>query len=355
MRHTNIKKRSAKTGMDPGTLVHVGEDRTAAVSITVMEYGPDSFAEKKINIDELTGVTIPDDSVLWVNIDGIHDLSVVEKLGAVFKIHNLHLEDLLNTTQRPKTDSTDDYLFVVMKMLHIDNSGVPVSEQVSIILGERFVLTFQEDDGGDSFDGVRTRLRTNRTAIRRMKADFLFYALIDSLVDMYFVIIEDISNSISLLEDEVIVNPGKGTSFSILALKKEIMFLNRAVWPLREIIRSVERINTGIISPPTLVYLKDVSDHIFEISETILFSQELLSSLMDIYLSNVNNRMNEVMKVLTVMSSIFIPLTFLVGVYGMNFDNMPELRFKYGYFVLVAIMIIIAVTLFLIFRRKKWI
>ncbi|MCW3103204.1 MAG: magnesium transport protein CorA [Bacteroidetes bacterium] len=341
-----------KLGAPPGTIVYYGEDRTDKVKITLIEYNEGEVIEKDFyDLSECLDHVNPN-MVKWINVDGIHDVSLIEKIGKQFNIHPLTLEDIVNTNQRPKFEDYDNYVVAIMKMIYYDTELR--SEQLSVVLMEGMVISFQEVYGGDAFDLIRTRIRQGKGRIRRMAADYLAYALIDAVVDCYFTILEKIGDKIEVLEDELISDPTKETMQQLHHMKREMIFVRKAVWPMRELINNLERSETELIRPTTDVYLRDVHDHTVRVIDTVETYRDLLSGMMDIYLSSVSNRMNEVMKVLTIITTIFVPVTFIAGVYGMNFDYMPELHSKWGYPVTWAVMIVIIVCLLIFFRKKKW-
>lgn len=348
------KKRSKKAGLPSGTLVYTGEKKDEKISIHVVDYDEANFIESElISVEEC----IPyknKPTVTWINVDGVHNVSMLEKLGACFGLHRLVMEDIMNTDQRPKMEDFGDYLYLVLKMLTSGKNGDIVTEQISIILGQNFVLSFQEGIEGDVFNPIRDHLRTGKGRIRKMKADYLAYALVDAVVDNYFVILEKFGDKIETLETELIEQPTQKTVQKIYQLKREMIFLHNAVWPLREVVSALGKHESSLISETTAPYLRDVYDHVIHIIDSVDIYREMLSSMLDMYLSSVSNRLNEVMKVLTAISLIFMPLTFIVGVYGMNFKYMPELEWRYGYFLALFAMFGIGVSLFLYFKRKKW-
>lgn len=348
-----IIKRSKKAGLPPGTLVHIGEHKTEKVRINVIDYD-----EKQLN--EMEALTIEtcfpfrdSPTVTWINIDGVHQVDIIEKLGSCYNLHPLLLEDILNTEQRPKMEDFGDYLFLVLKMLEIDENGVIEAEQVSLVLGPNYVISFQEHEG-DVFNAVRERIRKNKGRVRKSGADYLAYALMDSIVDNYFLILEQIGERIEATEQQLTENPTPETLHAIRDLKREMIFLRKSVWPLREVINTLQRGESPLIHESLGVYLRDVYDHTIQIIDTVESLRDMISGLLDVYLSSISNRMNEVMKVLTIFASIFIPLTFVAGVYGMNFKFMPELEWGWGYFAVLCVMALTAGTLLVYFRRKKW-
>lgn len=339
-------------GAPPGTLVYSGEARTEQVKITLIEYNEHELIDKDFfDIDECM-IHVKPNMVKWINVDGIHNVELIEKVGKLFDIHPLTLEDIVHASQRPKFEDYDDYVVSVMKMLYYDSELH--SEQVTIILRENTVISFQEVHGGDAFDLIRNRIRQGKGRIRKMQADYLYYALHDAVVDCYFNIMEKIGDRIELLEDELIENPAQTTLNQLHHMKREMIFLRKVVWPVRELISNIMRSESKLITEATEIYFRDVHDHAIRIIDAVETSRDLLSSMMDIYLSSVSNRMNEIMKVLTIISTIFIPVTFIAGVYGMNFRFMPELESPWAYAAVWVVMLSIMGSLVYYFRKKKW-
>jgi magnesium transporter len=290
--------------------------------------------------------------VTWINVDGIHDASVIERLGIMYEIHPLTLEDVTNTDQRAKFEDYESYIVVMMKMLNYDTELH--SEQLSIVLKSNLVITFQENQGVDAFSPIRKRLKEAKGRVRRFGADYLCYALIDAVVDAYFNILEIVGDKIELIDEQLIAGPQPNTMQVLHTMKREMIYLRKAVWPMRDMIGTMERSQTELIKPSTDLYLRDVHDHVVRVIETIENYRDLINGIMDLYLSSLSNKLNEVMKVLTIISTLFIPVTFIVGVYGMNFDYMPELKSPYGYAATWIIMLSIMLSLIYYFRRKKW-
>ncbi len=349
-----FKRVSKKVGLPPGTLVHVGEKKTEKVQITVMDYDRAAFREKEVeNVEECFPFK-ETPTVTWINIDGLHQVEIVEKLGKHFNLHPLIQEDILHTGQRPKMEDFDEYVLIVLKMLYYDDEANTVrSEQISIILGSNFLISFQEISG-DVFNHLRDRIRTGKGRIRRMGADYLAYAIVDSIVDYYFVLLEKCGERIETLEEQLASDPKPETLQSIHDLKQEIIFLRKSVWPLREVISGLERAESKLIHDEIYIYLRDLYDHTIQVIDSVETYQDILSGMLDLYLSSVSNKMNEVMKVLTIFASIFIPLTFIAGIYGMNFKFMPELEWRWAYPALWLVMISVAAFLLIYFKRKKW-
>ncbi len=353
-----FKIRTKKVGLPPGTLVHVGEERTGPVRITILDYDQDQLHEFCVtSIDQCLDFKAKP-SITWIDVVGVHRPEVIEKIGDCFNIHPLVLEDIVHTEQRPKMEDFDDYVFIVLKMLaSLETDGGKEeeirSEQVSLIVGKGFVISFQET-AGDVFDPVRDRIRKYKGKIRRKGADYLAYALIDAIVDNYFLILEDVGEDLEVLEDELVANPSPGTSKEIHDMKRDMIFLRKSVWPLREVISRLTRGESEIFEEATSIYLRDVYDHTVQVIDTIETFRDILSGMLDIYLSSISNRMNEVMKVLTIIATIFIPLTLVAGIYGMNFDYMPELRWHWGYPAVLLFMLITGLVMLLYFRRRGW-
>jgi len=349
-----IKKRSHKAGLPPGTLVHVGERKTEKVRIRIIDYDEAQFEEKEANTIEESFPFKDKPTVTWINIDGLHEVEIIEKLGNHFGLHPLLLEDILNTDQRPKMEDYGDYLFVVLKVLFPgENKDQIEAEQVSLILGSNFVISLQEGEG-NVFNLVRDRIRKNKGRIRKTGSDYLAYALLDAIVDNYFLVLENVGEKIEDTEQQLATNPSPETLQYIRELKNEMIFLRKSIWPLRELINGLERCESTLIHESTGAYLRDVYDHTIQIIDTVESYRDMISGMVDIYLSSVSNKMNEVMKVLTIFASIFIPLTFVAGVYGMNFEFMPELTWRWGYFALLGFMVFVGVSLVVYFKRKRW-
>jgi magnesium transporter len=343
-----------KSGAPPGTLVYTGDKKAERTRINVMEYNESEFLEREV---EDVGSCFPvkdKPTVTWLNITGLHDVRTLETVGNAFGIHPLVLEDILNVEQRPKLEDFEDYIFVTLKMAYLDErTGDLQMEQVSMILTRDCVVSFQEM-AGDVFEGIRERIRSYKGRTRRMGADYLAYVLIDAVVDSYFLILDKLGERTETLEVELVTNPDPETLQTIYKLKRDMIFLRRSVWPLREVIGSLERGNSPLVQENTQVYLKDVYDHTIQVIDTVESLRDMVTGMLDIYLSSVSNRMNEVMKVLTIIATIFIPLSFLAGVYGMNFRYMPELDSHIAYPLLLIGMTCVAVLMLAYFRVKKW-
>ena len=349
------KKRSQKAGLPPGTLIHIGEKKREEPKITILDYDEARFQEREVKSIEECFPFKEKPTVTWINVEGLHQVEVLERLGGCYGLHPLVLEDILNTDQRPKMEDYGEYIYIVLKMLNYDDkSGQIEAEQISLVLGQNFVLSFQEGKEGDVFGLLRERLRGAKGRIRKMGADYLAYSLIDSVVDHYFIILERLGERVEFLEEELVTEPTTKTLQEIYNLKREMIFLRKAVWPLREVISGLERGESSLIQQNTQIYFRDVYDHTIQVIDTIETFRDTVSGMLDIYLSSVSNRLNAVMKVLTIIATIFMPLTFLAGIYGMNFKYMPELEWRWGYPLVWMIMIAIGIFMLIYFRKKKW-
>ena len=350
-----IKKTDSTRGLPPGTIVHVGEKKSDKIKISLIDYSIGKFSEKKVKNIEDCFPFKRRPSITWINIDGIHDIEIIKKIGECFEIHPLVLEDIVNTDQRPKMEDYEKYIFFVLKMLYVDKKTNEIhSEQVSIILGKNFVISFQESIG-DVFDSIRERIRSGKTRIRKKGADYLAYALLDAIIDNYFSILERIGEKVEDMEEDVINNPNPKLLQQIYNLKREMIYIRKSVWPLREVINNLLREDSKIIKESTRIYLRDLYDHTIQVIDTIETFRDLISGMLDIYMSSVSNKMNEVMKVLTIFAAIFIPLTFIAGVYGMNFQYMPELSLPWAYPAVWIVIIFVGFSLLIFFKNKKWI
>ena len=349
-------RRVSQIGLAPGSLVHVGEKKVEEVVIRVLAYNSEKLVDKKLEkIEECLEFKNHPDLNFWINVDGLDRIDIIEKLGGYFNIHPLTLEDVLNTRQRPKTEDYDSYIYSVLKMILLDPKKEELTiDQVSIILGPNYILSFQEREG-DVFDPLRERLKNPASRLRKNGTDYLAYSLIDAVIDNYFLILEHFGEEIEELEEKLIVNPTPETMRMIQKHKREMIILRRSVWPLRELINSLQRAESGLIKETTQIYLRDVYDHTIQVIDSIEAFRDILSSMVDVYLSSLSNRMNDIMKVLTIIATIFIPLTFVAGVYGMNFDYMPELRWRWGYPAVMLGMASIGITMFLYFKKRRWV
>jgi magnesium transporter len=349
-----FKRLSTKAGSAPGTLMHIGEKRVDNIRISVVNYDQDSIDERLTENLSKALSRCEDQRTTWLNIDGLHDTEIISRLGDHFQIHPLTLEDILNTAQRAKKEDFDSYLFVVLKMLrYVPESGEILHEQISLIITKRILISFQESQG-DVFDPVRQRLRINRGRIRKNGCDYLAYALVDAIVDHYYTILEHVGTQIDRIEEEILDAPGPDVMERLHDLKRHIIYLRKQIWPLREVINSMAREENPLIKRNTTLFFRDVHDHTVQVIDTIESYRDLMAGLLDLYLTIISNRMNEVMKVLTIIATIFIPITFIAGVYGMNFKYMPELEWTWGYGLIWFIMVAMAVVMLIFFKRKKW-
>jgi len=350
----SLKKRSLKSGLSPGSLIYLGKKKVDKVKIHVIDYTEKSLFDKDINKIEECFLLKNKKSVSWINIDGLHDVEIIKKMGGNYNIHSLFLEDILNTDQTPKIEFSEDYILIITKMLSFNKKEKKImSEQVSIILGKNFVISLQESEG-DIFDPVRQRIRTATGKIRKMGADYLAYVLLDVIVDNYFAVLESIGEGLEGIEDKLIAGINNGFLKEFYHFKRELLFLRRSVWPLREVINKIQKTENNLIKKQTYLFLKDLYDHTIHVIDSIEVFRDVVAGMQELHLSSVSNKMNEIMKVLTIISTIFIPLTFIVGLYGMNFQYLPELSWKYGYFLILELMAIVACGMLLYFKKKRW-
>jgi magnesium transporter len=339
-------------GAPPGTLFYNGEIRNDRIKITLIEYNETDFIEEEFyDLSDCLSHVKPS-MVKWINVEGLHRTELVEEIGRIYNIHPLTMEDIVHVDQRPKFEDYEHYVVAIMKMISYDTKVN--AEQLAIILCENTVISFQEPHNGDAFDIIRARLRQSKGRVRKLGPDYLAYALMDAVVDCYFMAIEKIGDKIEEIEEDIIDGSDKKSLLELYHLKREMIYLRKQVWPMRDMINNMIRSETTLINPTSDIYLRDLSDHVTRIIDTVETYRDLLSGIMDIYLSTNANKMNEVMKVLTIMSSIFIPVTFIAGVYGMNFDNMPELHTRNGYFITWGVMLAVIIGLVVYFKRKKW-
>ena len=352
---TSGESLTEKTGLPPGVLVYIGHHPKEKGLITVMDYNEEQMEEYIANTPQECFPLKDSETVSWINLDGVQDIKLTEALGMHFGLDNLVLEDILNMEQRPKVEFFHDHVFFSLKMMSYDkpNNHV-VSEQVSFVLGKNYVVSFQERHG-DVFEPVRSRLRNKWGSIRYNGSDYLAYALVDVIVDHYFEILEKISKDIDEIEEEVMQNPKEALMRRLQLNKRHIKRLQHSIHPLRDAILRIQRNETKLISDNTLKYFKDVRDHTFQVIDNIDSCQDLNASVQQIYHSSLSHKMNQVMKMLTIISTLFIPLTFIVGVYGMNFHYMPELSSRYGYWVIWLLVLTLTCIQLYFFKRKKWI
>jgi magnesium transporter len=345
---------SEKSGLPPGSLVHVGEVHKHEHKITVIDFNKTTLTQRTIKtIDELLPYQTTD-TVTWVIIDGLKDVSIIDAIGQHFDIHALVLEDILNTHQRPKFEEFDDYLYIVIKALSLEADQFNVQyEQVSLLLLDKFVFTFKEKPDA-IFGPIFSRLNNDKSHVRNFGTDYLVYVIMDAIVDEYFSLQDTFDELIENVEDDLLTNPSALTLNTIQKIKRELIFLRRSVSPMRELLASIQRSESPLLNDKTKRYFGDIYDHVIRVTEAMESYRDLIAGMLDIYLSSVSNKMNETMKVLTVFASIFIPLTFIAGVYGMNFEYMPELKWRWGYPVLWLVFISVSVFLLKFFKKKNW-
>ncbi|HUT77250.1 MAG TPA: magnesium/cobalt transporter CorA [Polyangia bacterium] len=350
----------ATRGLAPGTLIHIGERKAERVRLTLVEYDEGRFAEREIATVEEAFPFAQAPTVTWLNVDGLHDIGTLERIGERFGVHHLVLEDILNTGQRPKVEFFESHVFLTSKVVARGPGGAGLdAEQVSLLLGERFVISFQEK-ATDLFAPILARIREGKGRIRRLGSDYLAYALLDAVTDNCFFVLEEMGEQVEALEERLIQSADRDSLGSIHALKRELVSLRRAIWPLRELISALQREESPFVSDAIDAYLRDLYDHTIQVIDSVESYRETLAGLTDLYLSSVNARTNEVMKVLTIIATIFIPLTFVAGIYGMNFDtsasafNMPELGWPFGYLGVLGVMGAIAAGMLVYFKRKRW-
>jgi len=353
-----LRRTRRQVGLPPGTLVPVERAGDQSVRMTRIAYTPEQVDEGSCVVDGISAGDHPGE-VVWLNVDGLSDVAVLEAVGRTFGIHEMSLEDILTLEQRPKFEDQEKYLFVVVKMIYLGGESAAkgeeiLVEQVSLLLMTNTVLSFQERPG-DVFDGVRDRIRRGKGRVRRMGADYLLYSLLDAVVDNYFVVMERVGEKVGALESEVLENPTTRTAATIHRLRRDLVLLRRSLWPLREAIGGALRSDSVLLSDQVEVFYRDLYDHTVQVIETLEAFRDMVSGMLDLYLSSVSNRMNEIMKVLTVISTVFMPLSFLAGLYGMNFTHMPELQLPWAYPALLGVMGLVVAALLLYFRRRRWI
>lgn len=350
-RTSNFKK---QIGLKPGVPIYTGHKDTKILGIDYHDYNDTNLHTGSIAQIEDAFKYVSSSTKTWININGLNHTDAIENLCNHYKIHPLSIADIVHVGQRPKLDEHPDYIFVLLKMLHYDSEGALMNEQVSFILGNNFLLTFQEAEG-DVFQGVRERLKVEQSRIRSLGQDYLLYALIDAIVDNYYLVIETLGNKVEAIEDVLFKGETDDeVTLQIQELKREVLRVRRSVFPMREVINRLEKSEHAFISKNTNAYYRDVYEHIIQIVENIDINREMIWGLMDMHMTAISNKMNQVMKVLTIIATIFIPLTFIAGIYGMNFEYMPELQYKNAYFILWAVMILVFLGMIYFFRRKKW-
>ena len=349
-----FQKRSKKAGFSPGSLIHIGNRYAEKSKITLIRYDETFYWEK--HLDTLADINNEKNKqgITWLNIDGLQDIKLFEDIGELFGLHPLVLEDILNTDQRPKMEDYGDYIYLVLKNFHGQENGNLLSDQISIILGKDIILSFQERESG-LFEPIKEKISKNKGRIRKSGADYLAHAIIDNIVDNYFVMLEDMGEKIEYLEDVLLKQTTPATLHAIHNFKRELILLRKSLWPLREAISSLERSDSPLINKSTGIYFRDIFDHTIAAIDTVETFRDMLSGMLDIYLSSTSVKLNQVMKVLTIIATIFMPLTFLAGVYGMNFKYMPELELRWSYYGVLGIMAAIAILMLIYFKKKKWI
>jgi magnesium transporter len=351
----SFRRMARKVGMPPGSLVYTGEKAHLPAKITITRYNENNFVERQV--DALTECHIADDpgEVIWINVTGISKVNDLEKVGECFKIHPLVLEDILEVGQRPKVEDYDDYLYIVLNAIQPVAEGEKlVAEEISLVLGSHYLLSFYSGND-DIYAPIRERLLQAKGRVRKLGADYLAYSLIDLVVDNYFVELEKFGDQMESLEDEVVARPSPQILRGVHRFKNDMIMLRKSLWPLREVIARLERRESPLISEPLGNYFRDVYDHTVIAIDTVETYRDILSGMLDIYLSSMSNRLNEIMKVLTIIATIFMPLTFITSLYGMNFKHMPELQWEYGYYGVIGMVVVIAVSMLGYFRSKHWI
>lgn len=352
------KKRQRKAGTSPGTLDGFSHtDASQEAPVQLIKYSATNFEERIISdISQMECPREGNNDVYWYNIDGVSHPDQLSKIGALYHLHPLLMEDVASADQRAKLDDYEDYIFISLKAISVDsNRHLMTSEQISIVAGKGFVLTFQEKDKlGDVFDPNRDRLKQNKGRMRRMGADYLVYSLLDTVVDNYFLVIEKVGERLETIEQDMLTNPAPNYLKELYRIRRELIFMRKAIWPLREVVSKLQRDECQFISDEVAIYLRDVYDHTIQVIETLESYRDILSGIVDVYLSSLSNRMNNVMKVLTVISTIFMPLSFLAGIYGMNFKYMPELDYRYGYYWMLGGCFTLAGAMLYYFKRKGW-
>jgi magnesium transporter len=346
--------RAKRPGAAPGAIEFVGEKRMEKVRLRLIDYDAEELNEREME-DISEAFPMKDTpSVTWINIDGLHDTEMIARLGEAFGLHSLLLEDIVNTGHRPKYEDFGDHIYITMKMITFNGAeGHVHQEHLSIVLGPHWVISFQERVG-DFFEPVRTRIRSGKGRIRKMGSDYLAYSLMDAVVDHYFVTMEAIGDHLEGLDDQLVEDPTTETMAAIHGMKREAIGMRRSIWPLREVVNGLDRSESKLVSKSTRVFIRDLYDHTIQVVDTVDTFRDIVSGMMDLYMSIVSNRMNEVMKVLTIIATIFIPLTFIAGIYGMNFQNMPELGWHYAYYGVWAIIIALGLTMVAYFRKLRW-
>lgn len=353
----NVSKllpKSGKPASSPGTVRYIGKKRDVPVRIEFIHYDEKKVLEKEISSIQMSVAAVSKTTVTWLNITGVHDEKIIEDIGANFSIHPLVQEDIANTTHGPKIEEYDNNIFIVLKMAYFnEGSAEVVLEQVSLLVGEGWVISLQERDG-DILEGLRERIRQSKGKVRKMGSDYLMYAIIDAVIDHYFIVLEQLGEQVESMEKDLMKAASQELLVKIYRLKRELVFLRKSIWPMREVIGTLFRNENHLVKETTRIFIRDVYDHTVQVAETVETFRDMASGMLDLYLTINSNKMNQIMKVLTIFAAIFIPLTFLAGVYGMNFEFMPELHYRWGYPIWWAFAIITGVGLLVYFKTKKW-
>ena len=344
--------RAKKIGLPPGSLVYFGE-KEKLVDIDVISYSESSFHSQKVGSAQEALSFIKEGCITWININGLNNIEEIRKIGAYTHLNNLLLEDVLDTQHRPKVELLEEHLLVIIKMIYYQERRL-TSEHLALLLGTNYLISFQESEGGDVFEPIRKLLQESDSLLKRSSADYLLFGLLDSIVDNYLAIVDRVSDAIEAIEDEIIAHPREDMISEIQLLKKKATFLQKSITPAREVISRIERNNHSLIQGSCKPYFRDLHDHIVQIAETLASYRDILWGLTDTYMGSMSNRMNNIMRLLTLISTIFIPLTFIVGVYGMNFEHMPELHYKWAYPACWGVMLLITIGMIIYFRRKRW-
>jgi len=354
-RLSRILPRVAHKATTPGTIGYVGKRKKAeSIKMHLLDYNQEELTEREVKDIKESLPFKKKPTVTWLNISGVHNTEIIEEVGKYFDIHPLVLEDIANTTQRPKFEEYDDYLFTILKMVYFDKEKKEiVIEQVSLIVGRDYVISFQEKKQ-DVLEPLRERIRSSKGKIRRLGSDYLIYGIMDTIIDHYFLILEDIGEHMELFEDKLILNPEQKILNEIYKLKQELVFLRKSIWPTREVVNAWQKAEHKLIDEGVSIYFRDVYDHTIQVVETVETFRDMVAGMLDLYLSTISNKMNEIMKVLTIFAAIFILLTFVAGVYGMNFEFMPELTWHWAYPVWWAVIIILVLGMVMYFRKRKW-
>lgn len=353
---SGVRKRSQKAGLPPGTAIYTGTKRTLKPTMTVAVYDAENYQEKQgSNLTDCLPSNIPDGSTVWIDMVGLSDATMINQVAERYQLHPLTIEDILSVEQRSKIDEYENYLFLTLKMInwHADKKNFSVDE-LSVVFGKGFIITFQEQKS-DLFAPIHERLSSSaQQPLRKQGSDYLAYRLIDIVVDQYFVVLEALGDRIEKVEDVIISEPTKKNARALYKLKRQMLVLRKTIWPMREVINHLLKEDSNIISSYTHIYLRDVYEHTVQAVDTIDTFRDMLSNMLDVYVSSLTNRMNEIMKVLTIIATLFMPVTFIASIYGMNFRNMPELNYQYGYPTVLAVMACVIICMLYFFRRQKW-